>query len=460
MVTLRLLHTVSLSGLDGFDLLVPGATVHPLGQPVQYQKQIKQGQQRTVGVYEQQFAVFPQHSGALTLGPVTVQAQSTSNSSPFSMFADIKTHRALSGTVTLNVLPQESHSPDVPWLPAESLVIDQSWSTPPTTWRVGDTVTRTVTLDVVGLTGKQLPRLESSLPDAFRVYPEEPVFDTQVLDTTLTGRGTYRMAVVPMHSGTFELPPVEVTWFNTRARRMETARLPAQSVQVAPAVDGTAARTGTGAATGTPISPPQGNSPESVLVPVTTVVGQQSDVAGNGLWRPLAFLSGVLWLLTLAGWMIDRRVLRRTTARKAKDTPKSASASVSAALTRRAELRRHLESAFRANDAGRCRELLVQWCQLAVPVSQGSLQQWAASTADPALVEAITALEATLYGSDAVDAAGAVGSSDNSWDAAALRQAFLVHVEAVEQNNCSEADPLPPLHPIGSGCAQRDSTLR
>jgi hypothetical protein len=155
----------------------------------------------------------------------------------------------------------------------------------------------------------------------------------------------------------------------------------------------------------------------------------------------MALLGVLLWLLTLAGWILDRRFHRRpVTAIPDDHTPWAAE------MPRRAELLHHLESAFKTHDAPRCRELLVQWCAQTVPASQGSLQQWAASTRDRALMAAITMLEATLYGSGAAGAAG----SGISWDATALRHAFHAHLEANEQDKCSKEDPLPPLHPIGS----------
>src|SRR3546814_12093198 len=71
--------------------------------------------------------------------------------------------RVSSEQLRLTVNPKPASYPaDVPWLPARSLSLSESWSPEPTHSQVGDSLTRSLTLEAEGLASAQLPPLPRS----------------------------------------------------------------------------------------------------------------------------------------------------------------------------------------------------------------------------------------------------------------------------------------------------------
>lgn len=102
--------------------------------------------------------------------------------------------------------------------------------------RVGDSATLTVAVQGRGnLMDAEAPRLQHG--DDFKSYDDSPQEEITTGRDGTSGRKLFRTALVPMKTGRFQLPPVQLTYFDTQseAYRTLTARIPELVVQASEA---------------------------------------------------------------------------------------------------------------------------------------------------------------------------------------------------------------------------------
>ncbi|MEJ5061051.1 MULTISPECIES: BatD family protein [unclassified Pseudomonas] len=236
ILTLRIYHSVSLYDDSSLPpLQIPDARIEQLGESRTYEKDINGVRH---GVIEMRYAIYPQHSGELIIpgqifnaALVDAQpAQDTSAQSPKSG----KLMRISSGELLLTVKAKPITYPaDLPWLPARSLTLSESWNPEPDNVQVGDSMTRSLTVKAEGLASSQLPPLPGTEVSGLRRYPDQPVLGNQNTERGLVGSREDREALVPARSGSIELPSVDVVWWNTFEDHLEHSSLPARTLQVA-----------------------------------------------------------------------------------------------------------------------------------------------------------------------------------------------------------------------------------
>ncbi len=231
ILTLRIYHSVSLYDDSSLTPLhIPDARIEQLGESRTYEKLIN-GLRH--GVIELRYAIYPQHSGELLIPAQVFSATlvDTENGQPPRQG---KLMRVSSAQIPLEVKAKPAAYPaDTPWLPARSLSLSESWNPDPAHSQVGDSLTRSLTLKAEGLSSAQLPPLPATAVNGLRRYPDQPVLSNQNTERGLIGSREDREALVPSRSGTFELPAVEVVWWNTHEDHLERSSLPARTLQVA-----------------------------------------------------------------------------------------------------------------------------------------------------------------------------------------------------------------------------------
>jgi hypothetical protein len=98
--------------------------------------------------------------------------------------------------------------------------------------RVGDSATLAVTVQGRGnLMDAEAPRLQHG--DDFKAYDDSPQEEITTKRDGTSGRKLFRTALVPMKAGRFQLPPVELTYFDTQTASYRTlsAQIPEILVQ-------------------------------------------------------------------------------------------------------------------------------------------------------------------------------------------------------------------------------------
>lgn len=304
-----------------------GALVRRVGDDRRSTREIAGRRYRVV---EREYAVAPQRSGPLHIGPVVfeglVRDEGSAGSAarsrgslfdaffggggagdPFAdpFFADAiagafgaglashlggPTHtlRAASAPVDLRVRPRPDAARGAWWLPARRVELEEDWGSDPPVFRVGEPVHRRVTLRADGVAADQLPPLDLPDPDGLQQYVDPARQDTGIAPDGLRAVEVVDSVLIPTRAGSLELPAVEVSWWDTRADRARTARIPTRSIRVLP---------GAGAPEVAGSAPPPLPRAESTPPPAT-----------GGTWIvPGAAATLVLLLVGGAGLTLRRR---------------------------------------------------------------------------------------------------------------------------------------------------------
>ncbi|MFC6635535.1 BatD family protein [Microbulbifer taiwanensis] len=276
LVKVRLYTKVGLHDIATEPLQIPGAHVEKVDEQ-RYERRIN-----GIGhaVYELTYAVFPESSGQLTI-PALNYVAVAGRRDPFSLFnRNSQRLRLRSQAESIEVQPKPDSYSGTHWLPAASVGIVQSWSQDPESFTVGEPITRIVTLRAEGLRAAQLPPLPRLNVEGLKTYPDQPQQDDQVGQNGITGSRIETTAIVATKPGDYQLPPVTITWWDTKTGRQRATQLPAFRFTVA------------GGAAATTTQQP-GSIPD--LKPGATPTAMQDN-----FWRNLAIAalaSHLLWLL-------------------------------------------------------------------------------------------------------------------------------------------------------------------
>lgn len=281
LLTVRVYHSVSLYDDSSLTpLQLADTRIEQLGESRTYEKVINGIRH---GVIETRYAIYPQHSGTLTIpaqvfSATLVEPRPAQDNNPQGSKPGKLIHVS-SPELTLAVKAKPALYPaDAPWLPARSLTLTESWNPEPDHVQVGDSLTRSLTLKAEGLAGAQLPPLALSDIPGLRRYPDQPVLSNQNNDRGLIGSREDREALVPNRVGALELPAVEVVWWNTHEDHLERTSLPARTLQVA---------TNPSLIVDTPASPTVVTAPDNDslwLWQLTSLILACTTLLGFGLW--------------------------------------------------------------------------------------------------------------------------------------------------------------------------------
>ncbi|NWA33253.1 protein BatD [Pseudomonas sp. C6002] len=281
LLTVRVYHSVSLYDDSSLTpLQVADTRIEQLGESRTYEKVINGIRH---GVIETRYAIYPQHSGTLTIPTQTfsatlVEPRPAQDNNPQGSKPGKLIHVS-SPELSLTVKAKPAMYPaDAPWLPARSLTLTESWNPEPDHVQVGDSLTRSLTLKAEGLAGAQLPPLALSDIPGLRRYPDQPVLSNQNNDRGLIGSREDREALVPNRVGALELPAVDVVWWNTHEDHLERTSLPARTLQVA---------TNPSLIVDTPASPTVITAPDNDSLwiwQLTSLILACTTLLGFGLW--------------------------------------------------------------------------------------------------------------------------------------------------------------------------------
>jgi hypothetical protein len=464
-LTVRLYSARSLLGGDLSEPRVADAVLTKLGEDRQYRTQ-RQG--RDYQVVERRYSLSPEKSGDLRIPPVVfkgtvrpAQGQSQRRGiprgafddpgldrffqdpdldqffgnafggrDPFGMFERGEPVRAQSKGVDLKVRARPEGVAGGHWLPAQDLTIADSWTMDPPQLRLGEPVTRTLTLTAKGLAGAQIPEVSLPALEGLRVYPEKAEAETRTDGETVFGVSKQTFTLIPSRAGSLAIPEVEVTWWDTAAQRERVATVPAWNLQAEAAPAGTTARNA-------PAPTQSGPPAEPTLAPAREPPEPQARDAASGAgqapvyWRPKFLAGAALVSLGILGAAVLWRRRRSVPAAAAPASPRPAEA--------RSALRGALREACEANDPQGAAKALLRWAEAvwpeAPPRSLGAL----AVRIAPAALEPLRVLELRLY-----------GRRDEPWAGAALWEALRDGLAPAGRTDTRDSDPLAPLYPTRS----------
>ncbi|MDO6705857.1 BatD family protein [Photobacterium sp. 1_MG-2023] len=198
----------------------------------------------------------------------------------------------------LTVLAKPAHYQGL-WLPTPDLQLNQQWQNDAPVLKVGEPITRVLTLKMKGTPQSQMPDLSLSYPDSVRVYSEKPVYTQQDNYSVMT----LKQVIIPRETGTITLPPLKVNWWNTETGQQAHSLATGKILEVKPdnTTPGTASST---SSTNTASTNGQSNGAQH-STPSVPGGSTQQDV--SPWWPWLTLLMTILWLATLLLWLKARQ---------------------------------------------------------------------------------------------------------------------------------------------------------
>ena len=149
---------------------------------------------------------------------------SRGSSKPFSIKSE---------SLEVDVLPVPKEFSGDEWLPAEQLIVKDSWTKSPPDLKVGEPVTRTITLQAKGLAGSQIPTINIQKPHGIKIYPETPSSETRTDGNTVFGIQRLKLSYIPNKSGSTSIPKIQINWWDVKNKKQKTTTLPAWDLNVA-----------------------------------------------------------------------------------------------------------------------------------------------------------------------------------------------------------------------------------
>ena len=458
-----------------------GATIEPGGDDRSGSEMID-GVRYTV--IERPFLVTPQRSGPLTIRSPRLEAVLPDDrpgvrTNPLADLEGMFGGRVFQGfpglaetgsgrrlvlrgeDLTLDVRPQPPGSA-APWLPAESVQLVEEWTPAPPLFRVGEPVTRTLTITARGATAAALPDIDLGAPDGAHAYPEQPrIEDLPGATGAPAALKTLKVALVPTRGGSLTLPEIRLPWWDIAEDRARVAVIPARTVQVEAAASGasdpSAMDLGASAVDDSALSAPRDpdwqdpgvGQPDPLMgspwrvAPVPQTSAEPTAVTAEGMspWIWVSLALGLGWLLTLGWWLLQRRRARG----------KPAAGSVTAADTgsgiglSRAQAAARV--AFRGGDPRAARSALLAWAGArwpeAPPRGLGEVALRLGSASRPLL----EILDRAIYA--AADRRDAESAVLPAWDGAGAWRELEPMLRDAGQPREETRATLPALYPQG-----------
>lgn len=394
-------------------------------------------------VLEQQYALFAYQSGTLEIGGVKYRGRSGGNrllsllQDPFiAPQQETRIFRSESNQVALEVMPIPETFTGKRWLPAKNLQIVESAIPQQTPLLAGKPLMRRIMVLADGLSSAQLPAIEQVAPPGIKRYEERP----QLTETpTRTGISSSRQAgitLIATEPGRYELPAIEIPWWNTETDRQEVARLAPVSVEIMPNPD-----------TGTALTQPQLPRTEQQGFETDPTQETSTSAAHTAVDRPtgptspdkphwLVWLFGIAWVLTLLAWWYSRR---KAPVQSSPPLPVTKEANGGTGRQAMAEALERLEQSYENKDAEAARSAWLAWAKLHWPETPPHNLSRLASRCGPKLSEAVRTLERTLYSP----------TDESGWADYGIRQL----IQQMQQEKQTEKHPegLVPLNPQGYG---------
>ncbi|MEJ2620535.1 MAG: BatD family protein [Candidatus Thiodiazotropha sp.] len=459
--TVRVLARTSISQASLTEPEAGDAIIEHLGEDKNYST-MRNGQQYQV--IERKYAIFPQHSGKLEIKAPLLSAkipeqnnrtnrrrnpmfghdpladmQSFFGHDPFEdfggFFGQTRTIQLRGHNLSLDVQPQPSGTPS-PWLPAESLSMKESWSPDPAVFRVGEPVTRTITITAKGITASQLPELAPSVPDGVKVYPDKSQTETQSEGDTLVSKKVIKSALIPSESGEMVLPEVRLSWWDSDDNKQRIATLPEHKIQVLPMAAGVkqsppvSAKQSDAIGTTNPISATSATPSDSAEQGVITEKSQLIDHSSEqGYWPWLAAAMFLAWLVTTILWQRARR------ANPVQTTPADQSADNTLKLNK---ARDRFHQACQNNDPKAARLALLEWAAARWPKQPPRRLETLSQYFGSESIEVLQKLDRCLFANTTENWDG-----EDAWE----RLSLLIKKPNKAPRDSTQGTMLPPLYP-------------
>jgi len=304
-LTIKLHIGVQLQRASLTEPTLTNAAIEQIGKDIESDEIVNGKRYRII---ERTYAITPEQSGNFTLntpmfsGDVMVQSRRRSG---FMSFGETKPINILGDKLSLTVRPIPDTYPidaNTSWLPSELLTLHQEWQPDNLAFKVGEPITRTITLTAAGLGKAQLPTITMNAPAGLKIYPDQAELHSNLTKERLISQKKQNFALVASQAGDYILPKITVAWWNTVTNKYQQAVLPMQTITVHPNAD-------------LPQPAIVNESPiESHLAKFNTEVSTTESLATPPIIEKATYLQWIflaLWLITACAWASHIIYLKR-----------------------------------------------------------------------------------------------------------------------------------------------------
>lgn len=380
-------------------------------------------------VAELKYLVFPQQPGKITLPAphmvAVIEIGRRNRRDPYGRRQQ-KQIQILGEDIELNISPTPNTYKSNWWLPAKNVSISQKWSSDLVNAKVGEPITRTITIMAQGLSAEQLPELPQIDVVNARAYPDKVERETRFNGTDVVGKSINKMLIIPSGAGEVNIPETKISWWDVAQNRQRAAILPAQTINVAAS-----------AQQAKPVQPSAKTDAAAEVEPqlkeVEKEIEKQVEIITEIKSRWYVELGLLLLvIIILIAWIIDHIRLRR------KLTEPQGEDKNAQKRQKETQLRKNLKQACQTADAKAVRQAMLAWGGIFIEdrtsVTLLDIEQ---HFNDAALSNEITRLENALY-----------GEGESGWNGANLWLAVESAVKASSQKSESKNAGLEELHKI------------
>lgn len=389
------------------DFDVGDAIVKKLRIPTTYTKVINK---QAYTVHERQYVIYAQKAGLLKLKPfsVVINIKKKQVQRPFNdPFYNDPTFRGPPRwsryprwqRLTRQTESMEVKVKDIPakvglqnWLPARHVELKEEWNNSGSSIRVGDAITRVITVSVDGQIPELIPVINFPKTKDIKVYEGNPALHNRTNKIGIVGKRVEKHALIATKAGEFVLPEISVLWWNTNTHKFQTSKIPERKITILPA-SGVARMVNPGRNS---VDKPadanlMGEAPANDMIPM-----QDKSAKVSYFWHWFSGFMFLLWLGTLSAWIYSAKMRPQTT----KVRNKHSFASEQRASD--ASLRNKIKQACLHNQAKQCRDALLEWGQLHFGRQLiSNLNQLIDKLDSPNLTIAFKELDRHLYSRDA-----------------------------------------------------------
>ncbi|WP_415899716.1 BatD family protein [Neptuniibacter sp. QD48_11] len=234
------------------------ALIEALGEQRQYEQELNG---RRMLVIEQAWLITPQQSGTLKIQGARLSGQvPDGRPDPFRGFNTRAVRRIFvpAEDYEVEVQPIPAEFTGEHWLSAKEINLGSDFDRAIDSWKQGEPVTRTLTLEATGVKKEQLPELVLPEVPGLKQYATKPQIEQYYVDGELTLSLKLEVTVIPERGGKVTLPEIQLPWWNTEAKQQEAASIPAINLDVEADATATAL---------TPNPPPQVQQSLSTTLP-------------------------------------------------------------------------------------------------------------------------------------------------------------------------------------------------
>jgi hypothetical protein len=336
-------------------------------------------------VIERNYLVTPQASGQFTIISPTFNGEiSTGRRSAYSAFASTKAVSTIGEDIAIFVEPIPSGYQGS-WLPSDMVQLHDEISPAQSSFEVGEPITRTFTLTALNVNKEQLPTISGEYPASFKVYPDKSETFSNVRNQGVVAQRINSEAIVATQAGTFTLPEVSLSWFNTITHQIESATVPARTITITPNSTGLSDDQVVTNLMPSSSSEQVEACPEAQPAPICEETTIEST---SSFWKVVAIVGWTAFLFSVIFRLIQRRARVK-------------SQSISKRATNEFSLA-ELKQACQDKKLADIRLQVLFWGQHQFNVSYMTLDMLQKKVT-PSLAESISTLNAALYNTEHVD---------------------------------------------------------